>query len=174
MSVTCSPSGSGSGSSSKKLPVRPLGDLNTVKNQDGLSSDGDVLPLASFFLPVFRVAADIFARKPGCYQVRQPGWAIGARFRPRGAPTKSSIARRRTAPTGSPESSHRRFARDFPIEPARDTPPRRGAHWYSAARPNRPKLDESDPTGEGGSALSGARWAGRTAPRPLFQGHQKW
>ena len=61
MSVTCSPSGSGSGSSSKKLPVRPLGDLNTVKNQDGLSSDGDVLPLASFFLPVFRVAADIFA-----------------------------------------------------------------------------------------------------------------
>lgn len=92
----------------------------------------------------------------------------------RGAPTKSSIARRRTAPTGSPESSHRRFARDFPIEPARDTPPRRGAHWYSAARPNRPKLGESDPTGEGGSALSGARWAGRTAPRPLFQGHQKW
>lgn len=73
MSVTCSPSGSGSGSSSKKLPVRPLGDLNTVKNQDGLSSDGDVLPLASFFLPVFRVAADIFARKPGCYQVHQVG-----------------------------------------------------------------------------------------------------
>lgn len=44
-----------------------------MKNQDGLSSDGDVLPLASFFLPDFRVAADIFARKPGCYQVHQVG-----------------------------------------------------------------------------------------------------
>ena len=89
MSVTCSPSGSGSGSSSKKLPVRPLGDFNTVKNQDGLSSDGDVLPLASFFLPVFRVTADIFAQKRGCYQVLQPGWAIGARFRPRAVRRRS-------------------------------------------------------------------------------------
>ena len=89
VSVTCSPSGSGSGSSSKKLPVRPLGDFNTVKNQDGLSSDGDVLPLASFFLPVFRVAADIFARKPGCYQVHQPGWAIGARIKPRAVRRRS-------------------------------------------------------------------------------------
>ena len=43
-----------------------------MKNQDGLSSDGDVLPLASFFLPVFRVTADIFAQKRGCYQVLQP------------------------------------------------------------------------------------------------------
>ena len=45
----------------QEVPVRPPLDLNTVKNQDGLSSDGDVLPLASFFLPVFRVAADIFS-----------------------------------------------------------------------------------------------------------------
>ena len=69
VSVTCSPSGSGNGSSSKKLPVRPPLDLNTVKNQDGLSSDGDVLPLASFFLPVFRVAADIFSVVTRSYQV---------------------------------------------------------------------------------------------------------